>query len=199
MIRERHYDPIVDAQRHFRLLLAAMANPGKIEKLAHPKLNAPARWHPVTACIAFALLNADVHFWVDETEQDFIAYLGLNTGSSWSNPATADFLFFMSPPSADFIQQIQTGTPDYPETGATLVLQIEKIASSMFEGSLQLLLQGPGVPGERPLFLETTNADFFQEIQTINAEFPLGVDLFLTDTAGNLAAIPRSNQFILKA
>jgi alpha-D-ribose 1-methylphosphonate 5-triphosphate synthase subunit PhnH len=61
------------------------------------------------------------------------------------------------------------------------------------------MLQGPGVPGERPLILNASNADFFQEIQAINAEFPLGVDLFLTDAAGNLAAIPRSNQFILKA
>jgi alpha-D-ribose 1-methylphosphonate 5-triphosphate synthase subunit PhnH len=199
MIRERHYDPIVDAQRHFRLLLAAMANPGKIEQLAHPKLAVPAGWHPVTACIAFALLNADVQFWVDEREQDFIAYLSLNTGSGWSNPDAADFLFFTSPPTSDFIQKIQTGTPAYPETGATVVLQVEKIASITFQDSLQIMLQGPGVPGERPLILNASNADFFQEIQAINAEFPLGVDLFLTDAAGNLAAIPRSNQFILKA
>ena len=198
MIRERHYDPIFDAQRHFRLLLAAMANPGKIEQLAHPKLAVPTGWHPVTACIALALLNADVQFWVAETEQDFMAYLQLNTGSSWSNPEVADFLFFTSPPSVDFIQCIQTGTPAYPETGATLVVQVEKMASSILEGGLQLLLQGPGVPGERPLFLETNSADFFQEIQAINTKFPLGVDLFLTDAKGNLAAIPRSNQFMIK-
>jgi alpha-D-ribose 1-methylphosphonate 5-triphosphate synthase subunit PhnH len=84
------------------------------------------------------------------------------------------------------------GTLPYPEDSATVVIAVEGLAN---EGDgLALWLKGPGVLGEKKLCVDGLDPAFFETLATINGEFPLGIDVILTDKERKVACIPRSTK-----
>lgn len=200
MQRETTYDPVFDAQEHYRVLLDAMARPGKINILPRMQLTAPAGLTGAAALVGFALLNADVSFFVDGTESAVATrYLLVNTSSRPVDAREADFVFAAGSASAMLVESMKKGSLPYPEEGATLVLHVTSLATEpqglgYGDGGLALALHGPGVPGERTFFARGLNATLVEAVQQSNIEFPLGVDVILTDGDGRVACIPRSSR-----
>jgi alpha-D-ribose 1-methylphosphonate 5-triphosphate synthase subunit PhnH len=206
MKRETTYDPVFDAQEHYRLLLDAMARPGKINLLPRMQLSAPEALTEAAALIGFALLNADVSFHVVDAGADVATrYLLVNTSARSVDEEEADFVFASGQAPATLIEKMKKGSLSYPEEGATLVANVAALAAeaqglgpaSKQEtpvGDLAITLKGPGVAGEKTFFVRGLNAQLLTALQQSNSEFPLGVDLILADGDGRLACIPRSNQ-----
>ena len=234
MQRETTYDPVFDAQEHYRLLLDAMARPGKINILPRLLLAVPAAAGAVpstatgaasqsgsrvftdaAALIGFALLNADVSFFVDGPGADLAShYLLVNTSARPAALEEADFVFASGRTSAVLVEAMKKGSLPYPEEGATLILSVGALATEPSglgvaaedtgvngtagrpPGSdLALTLQGPGIPGKKMLFVRGLNATLVEALQQSNIEFPLGVDMILTDGDGRVACVPRSSRF----
>lgn len=193
MQKEILYDDVFDAQQHYRLLLDSMARPGKINVLPEMELTAPAAIHPAGALVAFALLNADASYYVEGPGAYEVGrYLLVNTAARPMEIGEADYVFLDGGAPPELLRQLKVGTLPYPEEGATVVVAAEGLAH---EGEgLALQLSGPGVAGERMLYVRGLERTFFDVLADINSEFPLGIDVILTDGARRLACIPRSTK-----
>lgn len=195
MIREMAYDPVFDAQEHYRLLLDAMARPGKIRELPRLQMSAPEGLTSAAALVGFALLNADVSFYADAGET-VSRYLVVNTSARPAERVSADFVFADGMAHASLLNGMKTGTLSYPEEGATLILCVKALTNEE-EGSGDpsvICIQGPGVYGEKKLFVGGLNSGLLDGLRQCNMEFPLGIDLVLTDAGHRIACIPRSSR-----
>lgn len=192
MQREIQYDEIFDAQAHYRLLLDSMARPGKINVMPRMELTTPQGIHAAGALVGFALLNSDVTFYVDgPAAEDVSLYLLVNTSARPAEAEAADYVFLDGSDTAELLYRLKTGTLPYPENGATVIAAVHELGGGT---GLALTLSGPGVDGERRLSVAGIDAAFLEALVTINAEFPLGIDLVLTDPMGRIACIPRSSR-----
>jgi alpha-D-ribose 1-methylphosphonate 5-triphosphate synthase subunit PhnH len=51
------------------------------------------------------------------------------------------------------------------------------------------------VDGEKRVYVRTISDTILESVKEKNSEYPLGIDVILTDHAGNIICIPRSNNF----
>ena len=192
MQREIQYDEIFDAQAHYRLLLDSMARPGKINVMPSLELTTPQGIHAAGALVGFALLNSDVSFYVDgPSAEDVSLYLLVNTSAKPAEAEAADYVYLNGTAAAEILYRLKTGTLPYPESSASVIVAVEELGG---ETGLVLTLSGPGVDGERRLSVAGLDTALLEALVTINAEFPLGIDLVLTDPTGRIACIPRSSR-----
>ncbi|HKE84347.1 MAG TPA: phosphonate C-P lyase system protein PhnH [Vicinamibacterales bacterium] len=200
MAHELSYDPILHSQRHFRSLLDSMSRPGTINELSAVDLTPPPGLNRASVLVAFALLNADVQFHlVGMTEQE-AAYLTTNTGSSHATEvAGAAFVFTAGHEPPALLEEINCGTLTYPDTAATIVIQVEAMAQEPSADGLILTLQGPGIDGRTSVWVRGLSPDLLLALQARNAEFPLGIDALVTCDGGGegsarVLGIPRTCQ-----
>ncbi len=197
MIREAVYDEVFDAQKHFRSLLDSMSQPGKINRLDPVELATPPGLNRASALVAFALMDADSTFAAVHLE-GVEEYLKANTNARPSDIGHAHFLFAQGTEPPDFLEDADCGTLLYPDTGATVILQLQTVSAAPLTEAMRLTLEGPGIEGQATLFLRGLNPDLLLAIEARNAEFPLGLDTILTfaDELGapSLAALPRTTR-----
>jgi alpha-D-ribose 1-methylphosphonate 5-triphosphate synthase subunit PhnH len=198
MRREVIYDEVFDAQQQFRLILDSMARPGKINTMPDMDILPPAGINKASALVAFALLNTDVSFSVEGEESEEIeSYIALNTTADRVSITEADFIFINGWTDTEIIAEAKTGTLSYPENSATFVIDTEAIEETAVEGSIMLTLKGPGIETQKEVYIKGINPDMLKAVLEQNLEFPLGIDLMLTDRSNRILCIPRSNQFLV--
>ncbi len=196
MRREVIYDEVFDAQEQFRLLLDSMARPGKINSMPDMDIIPPAGLNKASAMIAFALLNTDVSFYAEGEGSDAIeSYIALNTTAAQVGVGEADFVFINGLYDAGIIFDAKTGTLPYPEESATFVIDVDAITEDAGDSELILTLKGPGIETTKQVYINGINPGILKAVREQNMEFPLGVDLMLTDKNNNILCIPRSNLF----
>ncbi len=198
MIRETTYDHVFESQEIFREILNAMANPGTI-KLIEASITVPENIHKSSAIIGFVLLNSDVSFCLSPYSKELEAYLISNTSSASKPAQDADFIF--SNGHADSVEVIKTakiGHSEYPEDSASLILDVEKISEKAFDNCTTLILRGPGIKTKRELHVTGLSQEVLECINEENIEFPLGVDVYLSDKGQNIVCIPRSVKYQIK-
>jgi alpha-D-ribose 1-methylphosphonate 5-triphosphate synthase subunit PhnH len=190
------YDEIFDAQEHFRLILDSMARPGKINVI--PDLDIPMTdgINKASALIGFSLLNTDACFCaIGELSYSIEEFITLHTAAKVELLQKADFVFVKGSQSDEFIADLKTGTLPYPEDSATIVLDVLNISADETANSLQLNLKGPGIKTVETVYVTGLNDAILDAVKEQNFEFPLGIDLILTDTENRMICIPRSNDF----
>jgi len=187
---ESGFNKVFDTQRIYRLTLDAMARPGKIVVLPQPELYPPEGITPYTAGVAFTLLDSETSFALLPDSDLSRQYICLNSGSRAEELSRAQFVILDGRDDFPALTDLCRGDLLYPERGATLIVMVDTI-SEQGEG-LRLTLRGPGVDGVRTLALKGLCPANMHCVQELNREFPLGVDLILTDQKGALAALPRS-------
>ena len=196
MRREVIYDEVFDAQEQFRLLLDSMARPGKINIMPDMDIIPPAGLNKASAMIAFALLNTDVSFYAEGEGSDAIeSYIALNTTAAQVGISEADFIFINGLYDAGIIFDAKTGTLPYPEESATFVIDVDTITEDAGGSELALTLKGPGIETTKQVYINGINPGILKAVREQNMEFPLGVDLMLTDKNNHVLCIPRSNLF----
>lgn len=189
------YDPVFHGQEDYRVLLDAMSRPGTIHSLPDRTLATPEGILPTSALVALTLMNGDVSFWTgDESVREYLVF---HTGGKPEIPARADFVFLVGADAENggpIMLEMKTGTLPYPEEGATAVIDVRGLHKDPFPGSLALRLAGPGVDGSITVYVNGLDARLLENTREMNAEFPLGIDLILTDPQGRLLCLPRSSQ-----
>src|ERR1700753_52582 len=86
------FDPVFDAQKHYRTLLQSTARPGTIGQLDDTTLEVPPQLNRSTSHILMALLSADCTFYVDQAERQAIDFIQRETSARQAEPEQADFL-----------------------------------------------------------------------------------------------------------
>jgi len=196
MQTELNYDIVFDAQEHFRLLLDSMSRPGKINTFPASEIFPPEGLTRGAALTGFALLNADATYFISGGNAENIAdYLLINTAAQQAEISVADYVFILEGYFDESLSGARIGVPTYPEDSATFVIGCELISGNPHGNSLQFNLKGPGVNGEAGVFVSGVNPELLDFVKEQNSEYPLGIDLILTDDSNNLICIPRSNKF----
>jgi len=196
MIRETTYDEIFDSQRHFRTILDSMSRPGKINHLASLRLSPPPGLHKAAAYVAFVLLNADATCDASALGADAVEYVRANTASPVAEGAKADYLIFNGNTDASVarIEGAKAGVLAYPETGASVIIQVGHMGKSSATGGLQLTIEGPGVEGREQVFVTGLHASLLDALKLRNTEFPLGIDAMLVSEEECILCLPRTAQ-----
>jgi alpha-D-ribose 1-methylphosphonate 5-triphosphate synthase subunit PhnH len=192
------YDQVFDAQKHYRTLLQCTARPGTIGQLDDVLLDVPPALNRATALIALALFSGDSSFYLAQGEEPAVDFLRRETLAKPASAEQADFLLLPDTNRLAEIHRARLGSLLYPDLGATVVLQVTAISPAPMPGGLRLALTGPGIETETVVFVLGASEALFETLRECNAEFPLGVDAFLTCdslSAGPcVLAVPRTTR-----
>ncbi|MBZ4665414.1 phosphonate C-P lyase system protein PhnH [Mahella sp.] len=186
------FDPVFDAQWVYRQLLDAMARPGKICSVLKP---------PMTS-IALTLLDNEVTFAIagrgSADEERHIRWL---TGSSPAPWDRADYIFaegaLEDKQIAEIMHMAKRGSLLRPDESATIILSVEELGKGKQPGGYILRISGPGVEHERFCAVKGLSSCWMRLREIVDAEYPMGIDMIITDEKGEIIALPRTT--IIKA
>lgn len=174
------YDQVFDGQRHYRALLQATARPGTIAQLDDISLEIPPQLNRASALLVLALFSGDITYYLDRAEASSLEFIKSETSARTSEAADADFVILPDASRLDPIASARTGSLPYPDLGATAIVQVAAISPAPISGALRLRLTGPGIENEAEVFVLGADDQFFALRRELNAEFPVGIDVFFT-------------------
>jgi alpha-D-ribose 1-methylphosphonate 5-triphosphate synthase subunit PhnH len=185
MVEHAFQELVFDAQRVFRTVLTALSEPGRILSV-EPGCVPPDPLDPVAAAIVLTLCDGDTPIWLAPDLEAAASFIRFHTGAPIvTKPADAMFAIAgaaQRPPLA----ALNPGTPEYPDSAATLVLTVEAL-----DGSVGWSLRGPGITGSRAFLPRGIDNSFAGEWRSNRAGFPLGVDVLFA-ARSQVAGLPRS-------
>jgi alpha-D-ribose 1-methylphosphonate 5-triphosphate synthase subunit PhnH len=181
--------PVFQSQATFRLVMDAMAQPGRIVDVGQA-VQAPAPLEPAAAAFLATLADYDTPIWFEDSSADAaVSWLTFHTGAAVANdPSTATFaILSRSSPVGGWLN-FAMGSLSYPDRSATLLLPVE----SLRDGT-PLTIRGPGIETVATIAPRGLQ-DGFTETMAINAaRYPLGFDLLLI-SGSELLALPRTTR-----
>lgn len=180
LVTAKPYDRVLDGQKHYRTLLQCTARPGTIGQLDDALVEVPPQLNRATALLALALFSADSTFFLAQCEEPALEFLRRETFARMVSAEEADFLICSGASCPDEIRRARTGSLAFPDQGSTVVAQVAAVSPAPIPGGFRLTLTGPGIEMETVVFVLGAGTELFEFLRERNAEFPLGVDTFLT-------------------
>jgi alpha-D-ribose 1-methylphosphonate 5-triphosphate synthase subunit PhnH len=185
-------DPVMDAQRVFRAAMDALARPGNVVAL-RTRISAPAPLSSEIAALLLALADHETPIWLgagDAVSPDVGHFLTFHTGARVTlDPSQATFAVATSVAAMPPLAQLRSGTPDYPDRSATLLVAVAGFSSR------GLQLEGPGIDGRISFGFAAMPRNFADELAANRSQFPCGVDVLLAAPSA-LVALPRSTRVV---
>ena len=182
-------DPVDDSQRMFRLVLEAMAQPGRVVTLDTPVAVPPGPLGRAAIGVGLTLLDFETPVWLDEAATGAAAHFRFHCNCPLTaQPDQAGFAFIGAPSLLPALDGFALGSDAYPDRSTTLVLEVAALAA---EGGLTLT--GPGIRSSARLGVAGLRAGFWAERAALAALFPRGLDLILT-CGDRLTALPRTTR-----
>ncbi|WP_337995530.1 phosphonate C-P lyase system protein PhnH [Oleispirillum naphthae] len=182
-------DPVRDAQRCFRKVLAAISYPGRLQDMRGLLSIAPGPLHPAAAALCLALFDLDTPVWLGRSVDtpDVRQFLSFHCGCPVAaQPGEAAFAVLSAEEATALMEAFHVGTPEYPDRAATLLIQTSALA-----GGPAAEIAGPGIPGSQAIEAAGLTPEFWARRGAINALFPTGLDMILID-AQRIAGLPRT-------
>ncbi|WDR04337.1 phosphonate C-P lyase system protein PhnH [Devosia algicola] len=186
-------DPVMDAQRGFRAIMDALANPGTLHTL-DLGLTPPAPLPAECAAVALTLCDPESPIWLDPAFENaaVLAWLRFHTGAPIiSDRSKAAFALVSTASSLAFADFTQ-GDDLYPDRSTTIVLAVPALS-----GGAVLCLKGPGIQTEITITPMDLSADFLDQWSHNNARFPRGIDLLLV-AENQVIGLPRTTRIEAK-
>ncbi len=186
-------DPVKDSTQTFRVIMNAMAHPGRVYEL--PTLpGPPAPLYPATGAVCLTLLDLETPLWIDPSASSgaAIGYLRFHCGCAISqDPSEATYAIIGDGRMTPELSRFRAGDPIYPDLSATVIIQVESLSNS--QGAR---LQGPGIETEIRLHAPGISTAFWPDLKANNEQFPLGVDVMLVSPA-SICCLPRTVEVTL--
>jgi alpha-D-ribose 1-methylphosphonate 5-triphosphate synthase subunit PhnH len=182
-------DPVFDAQSTFRVIMTAMANPGRILDLPDllPAFTAGERG---VAAALLTLADFETPLWLPPHLRD--SALGrairFHTGAPMVEPRAATFAVLSGEGEEPPLEAFSIGDDRYPDRSATILRVCESLTAP---GDVRL--SGPGIPGSRTLRVTGPGIDggFWRALAANHALYPVGVDVLLV-CGLRVVGLPRS-------
>lgn len=175
------FDPAVQ-QRLYRAVLDATGYAGRVRRLEG--LDGDPGWLGVLATLAdesTPVCDRDGLLASDDARM---------IGAPPSPAGSAAFIVARGDrPAADIEPSV--GTLGRPEFGATILLAVGSVGHPA--SGLSLTMRGPGIDGSIDLVADGLDPSWIERRAWWCREFPMGVDLYLCDGSGRIAAIPRTS------
>lgn len=169
-------DAPVDSQIVFRILLDALARPGRVHEL-DVQSGVPDGLSPAMTAALLTLIDVDAPLWLpSETSPDVGRFLRFHCSSQIvQEPSQAAFVAVPAGHAAPALIDCNPGDPAYPDRSATLIIEVESL-----QDGAPLRLAGPGIEDAQGLRVRGLPGDFLAQWQANSQRFPLGVDVILT-------------------
>lgn len=174
-------------QAVYRQLINAMSRPGHTEVITEEVKNY-SDFSDAALLISMTLFDNEISFF--SRDKTMLKELKVLTGGIPNKDyTTADFIVLKEADlKEEYFTEVMQGILISPEKSATLIIEANRIG----EGS-EYRLSGPGIKDttDVKLSLESRWVELRNEICK---EFPLGIDLILTDKNNNVVMIPRTSK-----
>lgn len=179
-------DTVTGSQVVFRHLLEAMARPGTVQTL-DLDLEGPDTLDLAATAIALALVDFETPLYLAPALATEAAetYLKFHCGTRITRDS-AEAAFAILDAAPENLSAFNAGTDEYPENGATLLIQVDTVKSGG-----PLVLTGPGIKDEAHLDLPDVPAGFWTARTAQQRHFPRGIDLVFVSGA-SMVAVPRT-------
>lgn len=188
-------DPVLDAQRGFRALMDALADPGTKRPL-DLGLIPPAPLTQELAAVALTICDHESPLWLDSRLSDSTAvrdWLKFHAGAPLvDDPALAHFALVTDAGNLPALNSFALGTDQYPDRATTIVMALPAL-----EGGPRLVLRGPGIKDRRTISPFGLPGDFVAQWLENREQFPRGVDLLLV-ADGTVIGLPRTTRISLE-
>ena len=187
-------DPSYGSQTVFRSCLEAIARPGTVFEV-ESQADVPPGVHPAAYALLLVLLDQDSRLWIAPDSEDTAhraaagVFLRFHTGCRRAeSPGLADFALLTAGRGLPPLDAFSTGTEEYPDRSATLVLQADALND---ESGWKLT--GPGIRGSARLAVAGLGGTFVTQWAENHRMFPRGVDVFVA-CGRRLVGLPRTTR-----
>lgn len=171
----------------FRNLLDAMSRPGTVHGLS----DSVADRDGALALLARTLLDAEVSVaGAGADDEPSVRAMAHASGCRLAALPEADFVVAGGGSSAGAVSRVRMGTPDWPDSSATVVYLVDRVAQ---EGG-DTVWTGPGIPGERSPRIDGFDPAEWERLREANSGYPIGIDCVFLDASGRILAMPRSTR-----
>ena len=193
-----NFNMVHDTQIVYRKILNCLARPGTKENITTESkgINLALPLSKNLMALAFTVLDSEVSFAVAGKEQPAMEKrIQQLTYAKKASIVQADYIFLTQEVSAakvcEAITEAKKGTLLNPHASATLIIEVADLDAG--NNAERIFIKGPGIKGEKAIAVFGAN-NWLQAREIKNAEFPLGIDMFFLDTAGNILALPRTTR-----
>lgn len=190
MISPGFSDPVFQSQAAFRALLAALSEPGTLQRVA-AEIAPPEGLAAATATALLSLADYETPVWLPAALRDGAAgaWLRFHCGVALvDDPAKAAFAVLDGAANEPKLSAFNLGNDQFPDRSTTVIVQVAAL-----EGGTAFTLSGPGIPGTRTVAPQGLRPGVVEELSENNALYPLGVDVVLAHGDG-MIGLPRSTQ-----
>lgn len=190
MIAAGFSDPVFQSQAAFRALLAALSEPGTLQRV-DAGIAPPEGLATATATALLTLADYETPVWLPEALRHgpAAAWLRFHCGAALvDEPAAAVFAVIDGAADAPKLAAFNPGTDQFPDRSTTVIVQVAAL-----EGGAALGLSGPGIAGSRSIAPQGLRPGFIAELRENGALYPLGVDVVLSHGEGMLG-LPRTTR-----
>lgn len=190
MIAPGFSDPVFQSQAAFRALLAALSEPGTLQRVTG-EIAPPEGLATATAIALLTLADYETPVWLPEALRNGPAGAWLRfhcAAALVDDPTEAAFAVLDGATGEPKLSAFNLGTDQFPDRSTTVIVQITAL-----EGGTALTLAGPGIPGTRAITPQGLRSGFVEELRENGALYPLGIDVLLAQGDG-LIGLPRSTQ-----
>jgi alpha-D-ribose 1-methylphosphonate 5-triphosphate synthase subunit PhnH len=180
-------DPVHQSQQAFRVLLDAMARPGRILSLGQEPGH-PAGLAPALAAALLTLCDLDTPVWLGPgfNTAPVRDWLRFHTGAPLAPAPGQAAIVLLSSEQEIMLDDFSFGTDEAPERGATLLIQV-----SALSGTTAMTWRGPGIKDAQPMPFCGLPAVFWRQRAMLGSAFPRGLDIYLS-SGSDITALPRS-------
>ncbi|HEK1686056.1 TPA: phosphonate C-P lyase system protein PhnH [Pseudomonas putida] len=186
-------DPVLDAQRSFRVALKALANPGQVQAMSADHLPPPlAGLDAATHALCLALLDVDTPVWLAPAFDTpaIRANLAFHCGCPLVSQRELARFALLDARDVDDLSGFDSGSDRYPDQSCTVLVQLP-----LLDGGAQTAWHGPGIRDRQPVALPVT-ARFWQQRHE-RLDFPRGLDLLFI-AGQQLLGLPRSTRITVE-
>jgi alpha-D-ribose 1-methylphosphonate 5-triphosphate synthase subunit PhnH len=204
VLKEALFDEVFHSQKNFRVLMDGMSRPGKIFKLnKHCFSKSPEGFNANVLTILKTLGDNNVTFSMGNFKSDVLQrYIEVNTGMVSVESNEAYYVLFDWEEFDKNICYINTGTLEFPENSATVIISAESILNGQYEGrfidNVEIHMTGPGIKDINTVTIVGLDKNYIKSIVEANSVFPLGIDAIFVDNEGNIACMPRTTKAEVK-
>lgn len=181
------HDPVQQSQQAFRILLDAMARPGRVLELSDD-CGHPEDLSPVLAAGLLTLADLDTPVWLGAGFDTPVMrdWLRFHTGAPLAMKADQAALALLDAAAMPALERFSLGTDEAPERGATLLVQVPSL-----DGAAAMTWRGPGIKDSVAMPLCGLDAAVWRQRAQLPAVFPRGLDIYL-GCGRQVIGLPRS-------
>ncbi|WP_010648700.1 phosphonate C-P lyase system protein PhnH [Oceanobacillus massiliensis] len=186
-------DQVHDLQEVFRKLLHSMSRPGSISSIQDTaqRVDYDLSCYDATLLCALTLLDGEVTFHIlSDKNQHLTGKISEYTLARHAPIDEADYVIvFQNDTESDVLHALErckNGTLVNPQQSSTWIME-----SMHLTNDDEIKLNGPGIKNCAHLQTGFSSAIWHARNERTN-EYPLGMDLILTDSEGHAACVPRT-------